>query len=336
MTFDRMFKHAAKSLALLGLLFAGISSAGAQQLTPLKLRLSWTPFGLHAAVYLAMERGWFRDGGVDLHVEDGSGSTSTVNLLGTGQYDIGEAAVASMAIARGKGMPLKSIANFIRGTEMGILVTKGSGIKTVKDLEGKKVAYTAGSLEGPFMEHLIKAGGASSSKIELLNVDFASKIPTYLSGKVDAVVTTVPFVLPLVTEKRPSDTVMFGDYGLVLPSIGYIATEETIRAKPKHLQTFVSAMSRAWQEILENDKTRDEALDLMVKHRPQANVNLREARGQIEAYRAFFSTKTTVGTPQGWNSPEDWKQAVAGMVNAGLLPVNSKAETFFTNQFFAK
>ncbi len=164
------------------LLTLGASAACAQELTPIKLRMAAFPFGFNAGLFLAVERGWLRAGGVDIHIEDGTGSASTVNLLGTGQYDIGEAAVSVMAIARDKGMPLKAIATFVRGTDLAVLVPRGSGIKTPKDLEGKRVAYTAGSLEGPFMEAFFKAGGADINKVQLLNVDFNSKIPLYLGG----------------------------------------------------------------------------------------------------------------------------------------------------------
>ncbi len=333
-TFQRTSRS---SIAWLGGIAFALSAsfADAQQLTPIKLRMSWTPFGFHTALFLAVERGWMREGGIDLQTEDGSGSTATVNFVGTGQYDIGEAAVSSMAIGRDKGMPLKSIADFIRGTDLGILVPKDSGIKGPKDLEGKKIAYTAGSLEGPFMEVFLKAAGVNVSKVELLNVDFASKIPTYVARKSDAVVTTVPFVLPILANTRPSDAIMFGDYGFVLPSIGYIATEQTIRTKRVALQAFVSAVSRAWTEILENNKL-DEGVAALLKHRPQAKVDPKIAAAQVEAYRAYFHTANTKGRPHGWHPPEDWVAAIASMQKVGLISAGAKPQDFYTNEFLTK
>jgi NitT/TauT family transport system substrate-binding protein len=333
-TFQRLFGNAITWFGGLALALSA-SSAGAQEMTPIKLRLSWTPFGFHTALFLAVERGWMREGGVDLQVEDGSGSTSTVNLLGTGQYDIGEAAVSAMAIGRDKGMPLKSIADYIRGTDLGILVPRGAGIKGPKDLEGKKIAYTAASLEGPFMEAFLKAAGVNVSKVELLNVDFASKIPTYVSNKSDAVVTTVPFILPILVNTRPSDAIMFGDYGFVLPSVGYIATEQTIRTKRRALQSFVTAVSRGWHEILEEKKL-DEGVAALLKHRPQAKVDPKIAAAQVEAYRAYFYTSHTKGRPHGWHPPEDWVAAIASMQKVGLIKASAKPQDFYTNEFFPR
>jgi NitT/TauT family transport system substrate-binding protein len=274
-----------------------------------------------------------KDGGLDLQVEDGSGSTSTVALLGAGQYDIGEAAISAMIIGRGKGLPLQAIACFIRATDTGLLVPRGSGIATAKDLEGRKILYTAASLEGPFMVPFLRAGGADPRKVDLVNVDFSAKIPSYIAGQGDAVVSTVPFVLPLVAESRPSEAIMFSKYGLVLPGMGYIATEQTIRTKAKALRVFVQATSRAWQEILHDNKI-DDAVAAELKHRPQAKLKPEEVRGQIEAYRDYFYTESTKTKPIGWQSLEDWSAAIRSMQQANLLAAGARPRDFYTNEFY--
>ncbi len=57
-----------------------------------------------------------------------------------------------MMIARDKGLPVKGVAVFARLSDVGLLVPQGADIKGPKDLKGKKVAYTAGSLEAPFID----------------------------------------------------------------------------------------------------------------------------------------------------------------------------------------
>jgi NitT/TauT family transport system substrate-binding protein len=295
--------------------------------------MSWTPFGFHTGLFLAVERGWIRQGGVDLQIEDGSGSAVTVNLTGTGQYDIGEASGSVTALARNKGMPLKSIMSIIRSNDLGVLVPRGAGLKEPKDLIGKRTAYTANSLEGPFVAIFFKAAGVDVSKVELLNVDFASKVPTYVAKRADAVVTTAPFIIPILANSRPSDAILFRDYGMVLPSLGFIATEQTIRTKGKSLQTVVSAVSRAWQEILEEKKA-DDGIAALIKHRPQAKLDPAILAAQIEAYRSYFHTENSKGSPLGWHPPKDWDAAITGMQKVDLINASAKAQDFYTNQFF--
>ena len=105
---------------------------------------------------------------------------------------------------------------------------------------------------------------------------------------------------------------MFGDYGFVLPSIGYIATEKTITEKGRALQVFVTALSRAWNEVLNEGKLND-GIAAEMKHRPQANLDPEILAGQVEAYRPYFQTPNSKGKPLGWHPPEDWAAAIASM-----------------------
>ena len=116
-------------------------------------------------------------------VEDGNGSVTTVQIVGSGStFDVGHAALASMMIARDKGLPVKAVAVFARHSDIGLLVPEESGINGPTHLKGKKVVYTAGSLEAPFIDAFLAAGGLKRSDLELINVDAAGKVATYSVG----------------------------------------------------------------------------------------------------------------------------------------------------------
>lgn len=197
------------------------ASAAAQAPEKLKVRLDWTPWGVHGALHLAQQKGWYNAAGLDVQLEDGNGSVTTVQIVGAGdQFDLGHAALASMMIARDKGLPVKAVAVFARQSDVGLLVPVGAGIKGPKDLKGKKVAYTAGSLEAPFIDTFLAAGGLKRSDVELINVDAASKAATYASGRTDAAFSTRP------SPNRPSRTA-------AASSEAPRATRITIRLSPR-------------------------------------------------------------------------------------------------------
>jgi len=294
----------------------------------LTLRLDWTPHGMHAPFFLAAEKGWFKKAGLEVSIEDGNGSVVAVQLVGAGQFDVGHAALASMAIGREKGLPVISIAGFIRKSDMGVLVPKDSGWRTAKDLEGKKVTYTAGSLEGPFVNAFF---GASRSKVELLNVDAATKIGTFLSGSADAVISTVPYVLPIVEEKRPAVGILFAESGLDLPGFGLFATTAKLKEKGPQLKKFASVVVGAWAYILDGHE--DEAVAAEVKARPNAPVNAKVLRGQIEAYKPYFTTAATADKPIGIQTDEDWSSTIKAMEEAGVVKKGSKPSDYYTNDY---
>ena len=182
---------------------------------------------------------------LDLSIEEGNGSTTTVQLIGSGQFDLGHAALAPMAIGKAKGLPVISIAGFIRRGDTGVLVPKDNNWTKPSDLIGKKCVYTAGSLEGPFVRPFFERNNVPLDKVSLLNVEASAKVGTYLSGNADAAISTVPFMLPIASGKRDSAG-LFADFGLDLPGFGLIAHRDKLKAKGAAIKRLASVIAATW------------------------------------------------------------------------------------------
>src|SRR5690606_5491187 len=124
--------------------------------TKLLVRLDWIAHGLHAPIFLAQEKGWFKEAGLEVTAVDGSGSSKTITLIGAGDGDIGFANLSAMILAKNKGVPVKSIGHIVRKSDLGLLVPANSGWKTPKDLEGKRVGFTPGGFVDPFVDLFFK------------------------------------------------------------------------------------------------------------------------------------------------------------------------------------
>jgi len=294
------------------------STAVAQAVDKVKVRLDWTPWGLHGAMHLAQQKGWYKSAGLDVEIEDGNGSVTTIQIVGSGdQFDVGHAALGPMMIARDKGLPVKAIAVFARISDLGVLVPSDSGIKGPRDLKGKKVAYTAGSLEAPFIDAFLAAGGLKRSDVELVSVDAAAKSATYVSGRTDAVFSTIPFFEAIVAQPRPSNSIRFADYKLPMPSFGLFATEGKLASKREAIAKFASITSASWQYIYNGHE--DEAVEAIVLQRPQAKLDKKILRGQVESLKGFFRLPATAGQPLGAPVASDWIEAVTTLTDAGLI-----------------
>src|SRR5690606_30717619 len=112
--------------------------------------------------------------------------------------------------------------------------------------KGKKVVYTAGSLEAPFIDPFLEEGGLTRSDLELINVEAAAKATTYAVGRADAVVSTIPFILGSVSASRPSRAIAFADYGLQMPSFGIFANESKLETRRDAISRFASVTARTW------------------------------------------------------------------------------------------
>ena len=315
------------SRIVIALLFGMVAGSVAAQ-EKLKVRLDWTPWGAHASVHLAQQKGWFKQAGLDVDIEDGNGSVTTVQLVGAGNFDVGHASLAPMMIARDKGLTVKAIANFVRKNDIGLLVPRGT-MKTPKDLLGKKIIFTAGSLEAPFLDAFLAAGGLKREQVELINVEAAAKVPAYAAARADGVFSTVPFVLPAVEASRASDAILFSDYGLQFPSFGLLSSEEKIKARGLAIRRFASIVSGAWEYILKGGE--DEAVQAIIAQRPQAKLDPKILRAQVEALKSYFPTAATKGQPMGVMAEADWVAGIKTMASVKLIKEGSAAD-FYTNE----
>jgi NitT/TauT family transport system substrate-binding protein len=303
------------------------AGAAAQDLAPLKVRLDWTPWGVQAPFHLAQQKGWYKQAGLDVTLEDGNGSVTTVQIVGgSDAFDVGHAALASMMIARDKGLPVKAVAVFARQSDIGLLVPADSGISGPAALKGRKVAYTAGSLEAPFIDAFLAAGKLRRGDVELVNVDAASKASTYAVGRADAAFSTIPFFLPVVSQTRPSQAVRFADYGLDMPSFGLFASEAKLKTRGDAIARFASVTARAWEYIYAGHE--DEAVAAILAQRPQARLNKAVLRGQIDALKGYFGTPVA-GSRLGRPVPADWAQAVKTLSSVGLIAADADPASFY-------
>lgn len=310
---------------------AAMVSTAANAADTLRVRLDWTPWGDQAPFHLAMKKGWFAKHGLDVQLEDGNGSVSTVQIVGNGGYDLGHASLAVMAMARSKGLKVRAVANFIRKNDIGLMIGKDSGINSPKDLKGKKLTFTAGSLETPFLDRFIAAGGLVRSDVELTNVDAANKGTLYMSGRVDGAFSSAPFMQPIFDRQRPTKTISFSDYGLEFPSFGLVATEATIATKGDQIRRFASVSAGAWQYILNGHE--DEAVQAIIDARPQAKLNPEILREQIEILRGLVTTPATVDKSIGIMAESDWAKAIEILQEGKLMDRVEAPGAYFTNEF---
>lgn len=315
----------ALGFAVISSLFAAEASAA----DTIRVRLDWTPWGNHVPFHLAQEKGLFKQYGLDVSIDDGNGSVATVQIVGNGEYDTGHASLAPMAIARSKGLPVKAIAGFIQKNDIGLLVPKDGGIKTPADLKGKKIAFTAGSLEAPFIDRFLAAGNLKRDDVELLNVDAAAKAGMYMTSRTDAAFSSVPFFLAVVESKRSSNAVRFADYGLQFPSFGLFATEKTIAAKSEALRKFTSVIAGCWAYVFDGHE--DEGAQAVIAARPQSKLDPKVLRQQIDTLKQYALTEAVASLPTGTMALSDWQQAVKVLTEGGLLGQAVDAKDVFTN-----
>jgi len=298
----------------------------------LTVKFDFLPYGSHAPFWLAQDKGWFKDAGVEPSFEDGQGSTVAVQLISAGKIDVGYVSLGAVIVARDKGVPVKAIAGILRKNDYGVLVGENTDIHVPKDLEGKLLYFSPSSVETLYMDLFFKKNGVDKSKINLTSIDLSTKVSTYMSGKGDAMFVPIP-IYTIRAAPRQSRGILFADYGIPMPGFGLISSDDIIVQKPKALGAFVAAMQKAWGTVQQDPAMRVAAIDALLANRPQAKLDRTIVTQQLDSVLPFLVTPGTEGKPLLWQSPAEWEGAIAINEEAGAIRPGAKATDFYTNQF---
>ena len=315
------------------LLFAAALSAlafapAAEAQDKLTVRMDFSPWGAHAAMHLANNKGWFREAGLDVDVQDGRGSGNTIQLVNAGQADVGQVQVGLVASARAKGAKVKSIMNFERRTDLCVLVDRDAPVNRIADLRGRTVVVFAASPWAPFIDTYLNAGGLTRGDLPIEIVDPAALWGTYTAKRADGLMSTVGAVLPIVDKARPSKVLLASDGGIVFPSYGLVAREDTIAKRGDALRKLIRIERRAWEYL----RTRPEdGAAAIIAERPDARLDAKVLVAQIKLTINDFDTPATRGKPIGWQAREDWVAALRSMEAAGAIPAGWNPDDDYTN-----
>lgn len=301
----------------------------------LSVRVDFAPWGVQSALHLSMAKGWFKEDGLNVDLQDGTGTLNTINLVAAGNVDVGLVQLGMLAIARSKGLPVTSFAGFLRKGDLATLVDAKTGAKTPKELAGKKIVCFANSPWAPFVDVYLKRigleRGEGPDKVNVVMVSPAAMVPTYASGGADGFMSLKEFGEPYVAQARPARSILAADVGIAFPSYGLIATDATLKKRKDLLAKLVANQSRAWQYIFADPAHIDEGARAIMANRPDKQLNFDILRGQTALCKEFIDTDNTKGKPLGWQSPDDWKKTLALMVEAGQAKADANINDFFTN-----
>lgn len=305
--------------------------ARADDATAITIRTDFSPNGHQSAFFLAAYKGWYKNAGLDVTIDDGTGSTVGVQLAGAGQIDVAYSALSVMAFARGKGLPVTSIGVMFRKGDAGLIFPDDRGIHSVKDLKGKTLAFSAGGFEPPFIDPFLASGGLTRDDVELINIDPGAKTTTMIAGKVDGVFASPPVQLPLVNPHRASSAITFYDVGLTMPGFGMVTSLDTIKSKGPALRKFASISAGAWAYLVAGHE--EEAAAALTALRPQARLDPALIEEQVRESRAYVFTPSTEHLPIGIQTDADWLQAIAVLEKVKAIAPGTAPKDYYSNDY---
>ena len=256
---------------------AGLAAAGAavlpwdRALAQTKLTIGTMKIGDLSPFFLAIERQFFKEAGLDINVAAMVGGAAVAPALASGALNIGWSNVVSVYQAHLQGFDYRFIANGAinrRGTNdvFGFQVAVDSPIRSAKDLEGKTCASnTLRNIIHVAGMHWIDSNGGDSSKVKWIELPFPQMEPSLVNKQIDAFVAVEPFVtIPSKVNKKTR--VLGYPLGGIAPRLliaSYFASDAWIQKNVETVRGFVTALNRG---IDAHNANPEEAKVVLAKH----------------------------------------------------------------------
>jgi NitT/TauT family transport system substrate-binding protein len=299
----------------------------ARPLTKLTLAMGYIPSVQFAPLYVAQEKGYFKDAGLDVEFRYGT-ETDLLKLVGTNelQYMLGSG--EEVILGRSQGLPVRYIYRWYRKFPVVLFAKASSDIKGPQDLAGKKLGLP-GLYGATYVgwEAMVYATKIDPKQVSLQSIGF-TQATAVSQGLVDAAMDYVvngPVQLRLAGQEVVE--VPVSNY-IDLPSNGIITNDQTIKDKPEQVQALVTAMTRGLRDTLADP---DAAFQASLAAVPTAGGD------QEKVSRAIFDDSLKLwqasDTDLGVSDPAAWAKAATFMKDMGLIQTPVTPTDLYTNEF---
>ena len=319
------------------LLVAGITLAvmipsdqlHAAEMETISFRGTWFANAEMSAWHIGRHKGFFAQEGIDLKITEGKGSALNAKLVAAGTLKLAACDYGTMMKGVAEGLPIKGVFCYYQLSPMAIVSPADAPIKHPKELEGKRVASTAGSSVLRLFPALANATGADVSKIKMVMVEARTLVLLLLKKEVDALLIYYGnSVLELKEKGMPAHYITYYDFGVNVLSVGVIANTNFMEKNRDLVKRFVRAAQKSWAYAVDNP---DEAADAFGKDYP--NMPKERNRAHFRSYLALLHTPASKGKPIGWTTKEDWEKSQDQLIKGGMLDKRLPVDAYYTNEF---
>jgi NitT/TauT family transport system substrate-binding protein len=309
---------------------SGTASSGpAGPATPLNFQLNFYPGGSMAGYSVAKANNYYKDAGLDVTLVPGNGAANTAQLVASGQAKLGAADGTTVSQLISKGAPIVVIATIYQSNANSVQALTKSGIKSAKDLVGKKVGVPSGSSQTTMLPLFFKANDVDASKVSLVNMPPTSMVQTLLQGKVDAILgSTDSYGIQLDQQGAKHTDIPFATHGVPTVGTSIIANTEYLKSNGDTAKKFVAASLKGWRDF---SKDPDKAVDDVVKQFSSAQAP--QVKAESEAILDNHLLCAGGAKYVGKAEPDQWTKLQNLLAEVKLLPEGTDPTKYYTYDY---
>ena len=304
-------------------------SSGDEDLTKITFVLDWTPNTNHTGLYVAKEKGYFKDAGLDVDIVQPPEDGAEV-LVGSGKAQFGISFQDSMASALvgDDALPIEAVAAVLQHNTSGIISRKGEGMDRPKGMEGKKYATWDAPIEKATLKQVVEADGGDFDKVKMIPSTVTDEVSALKSNSVDAIWIFYGWAgIAAENAGLKTDYFAFKDIDEVFdyytPVI--IGNSSWMKENPETAKKFLSAAKKGYEDAI---KDPEGAAKILCDAAPELDKELVENSQKYmkDQYKAEVDQWGYID-PKRWNAFYDW------LNDHDLVESKIPENTGFTNDY---
>ena len=278
-------------VVLAAMLVAFTLPATAQNLTKVRFIHEWRFEGHVAPFLVALDKGYYKEEGLDVTIDPGTGSVDGINRIAAGTYDIGQMDLNALIKYRDakEATPVKAVLITYNSPPFAILTLKKNNIASPKDLEGKILGAPAADAAYAHWPILAELNNVDPSKVKIENVGFPVREALLAQGQVDAVTAFSSNLLGVKAAGVPDEEagmLLMRDFGLDLYGSALMVNPTFMQNNPEAVKGFVRATIRGFFDAFADPEG---AIESIVKHNPVAKTDIELERLKLVTRLSFLT-----------------------------------------------
>jgi NitT/TauT family transport system substrate-binding protein len=236
----------AAALALAAGPLARLAPAHAQGTTAVSTQLGWLASVAAAGDFVAIEKGYYRDAGIDVRIQPGGPAIDPIQNVASGSATFGNAASNGILVnARAQGIPLRAFGTVLQRHPFAFFYLQESGIRTPRDFEGKTIGIQPTAR--PLLEAVLKKHEIGADRVKVVFV--GGDITPLLVKRVDVITGWVVDRLPQFENQGYGGSIRYlrlWDLGIRMYAYVYFTTDQVLRERRDLVTRFMAASAKGW------------------------------------------------------------------------------------------
>ncbi|MGD2051041.1 MAG: ABC transporter substrate-binding protein [Acidimicrobiia bacterium] len=305
------------------------TTAAAAEPVSVSLRLPWFPSTQFAGSYVAQEKGYFADEGLDVTINPGGFDVNSITLVAAGSDTFGLHDTNSLVFAAAEEIPLITVATFLEKHPGAVMALESSGFETLDDLVGATIGFQEG---GPWQltQAMLVKNGIDPDSLDQVAIGF--DLTPLFEGDID-LMTVFATDEPILAEQQGFPTTVWVpyDYDVQTSANALFTTQSYFEAHPDVTCAMVRAIARGWEYAFAHP---EEAVDIVLAVDPE-NLDRDKETKSLALLEDAVMTPDAVENGIGSMTSERWQTVDEVLREYGGLTEPVDLSSIYSDTCFA-